>query len=147
MNALEFFVGMTVVDRDKLYRKQAASKCLKRTVKLSFLRKNAKRIWLVLEGDDGGQVYLTVRLDMLGEGACFAQLLKRLDTAAWPANDGDGRGWYLQLTEHQRLGVNGGMGGGRLRDGVWLHEEFHRDKKWRKMVREELKLKKGTRIS
>ena len=41
----------------------------------------------------------------------------------------------------------GGMGGGRLRDGVWLHKEFHQDEKWRKMVRAELKLKKGTRIS
>jgi len=39
------------------------------------------------------------------------------------------------------------MGGGRLRDGVWLHKEFHQDEKWRKMVRAELKLKKGTRIS
>ena len=115
-------------------------------MKLSFLRKNAKRIWLVLEGDHGGQIYLTVRLDKLGDGALFASLLKKLDTAAWPEND-LGDSWDLYLTDHPRRGVEGGMGGGRLRDGVWLHEEFHRDKKWRKMVREELKLKKGTRIS
>src|SRR3989339_1650587 len=120
MKALRISVGASVDGLDKLWQ-AASEESLKLNV--SFLRKNVSRIWLVFEGDFGGQIYLTARLDKLGDGACFVLLLDKLDTAAWSTNDGDGKSWHLFLTDHPRRGVNGGMGGGRLRAGVWLHKE------------------------
>ena len=102
--------------------------------------------WLVLEGDFGGQIYLTVRLDKLGEGASSTSLLLALDKAAWASNEGVGRDVYLVTTNNPDEGVIGGMGGGKLIDGVWLHKEIHINK-WRKAIRTALRLDDATRIS
>lgn len=74
---------------------------------------------VVLEGDYGGQIYLTcparlVKCDL----DTLEQLLADLDGMAW--RDSDGARVFF---EHQPIGagVTGGMGGGRVTDGVWLH--------------------------
>lgn len=84
-------------------------------------------VWLVLEGDWGGQIYLTVPWSSLGEDPKVLPLLKGLDREAWSCNRGDGRNAYLYSPserEQKGRGVPGGMGGGRLKDGLWLHREF-----------------------
>lgn len=77
--------------------------------------------WLVLEGDWGGQIYLTVPWHLVGKGANIISLLAQLDRLAWPSNEHDGVNVYLTDEMH---GVSGGMGGGKLEDGLWLHPEF-----------------------
>lgn len=77
-------------------------------------------VWLVLEGDWGGQIYLTVPWHLVGENAKIGNLLTRLDKLCWPYNKGDGASAYL--IDGVTVGVCGGMGGGGLNeDGLWLH--------------------------
>lgn len=99
--------------------------------------------WLVLEGDWGGQIYLTVPWRLLGEDPKVLPLLKDLDREAWPSNRGEGRNAYLyspREREQQGRGVPGGMGGGRLTDDLWLHRTFAFG--WRQTARELLGLVK-----
>ena len=101
-------------------------------------------VWLVLEGDWGGQIYLTVPWNLLGEDAKVLPLLKGLDREAWACNDGDGRQAYLYSPRErgQRTrGVAGGMGGGRLTDGIWLHHTFGYG--WHQEARQLLGLEKS----
>jgi hypothetical protein len=121
------------------------------------MSKNGKSGWLVLKGDWGGQIYLTVPAKLVGRGADIATLLRELDAAAWSCNEGDGASYYyakdgrstLLAKLFKRVGrsdlsrknwVIGGMGGGYLTDGLWLHEEFS-DTHWTARARELLKLK------
>lgn len=100
-------------------------------------------VWLVLEGDWGGQVYLTVPWSLLGENPNVLPLLKGLDREAWSCNRGDGRRAYLYSPrEHgsRTRRVSGGMGGGRLADGVWLHSSFPGG--WHREARKMLGLEK-----
>lgn len=111
-----------------------------------------ENLWLVLEGDWSGQVYLTVPLRCIPrfvvqktndyeillvgrpeprdyEGWIqlirVQRLLRELDRIAWPCNQGEGRGVsVVRLLPHHDPVVGGGMGGGRLTDGIWLHDEF-----------------------
>lgn len=79
---------------------------------------------MVLEGDWGGQVYLTVPLRRIGPNAQLETLLARLDRIAWPSNGGQGRRAYMKAAS-VREGISGGMGGGRVfSHAVWLHPEF-----------------------
>lgn len=77
---------------------------------------------VILEGDDGGQVYLTVpaRLVRCSEQT-LATLLADLDARAWRDLE-SARVFY----ERRAIGagVGGGMGGGRVIDGVWVHPEL-----------------------
>lgn len=108
--------------------------------------RDATRMWLVMEGDWGGQIYLTVRLDKLGKDVDPNDLLRALDTRAWGCNEGEGLSASFLTTKHPHKGVIGGMGGGKLLDGVWIHQEFN-IAKWRRQIRTALKLDKSTRIS
>jgi hypothetical protein len=84
--------------------------------------------WLVLEGDWGGQIYLTIPWRLVGHDALVGALLHWLDWLAWECNEGDGaRASLYDPTRHgddPEEGIDGGMGGGELRDGLWLHDEF-----------------------
>jgi len=75
---------------------------------------------VIMEGDYGGQIYLTcpVRLVRCTQ-AVLEQLLNDIDDYRWC--DPSGAGLYFELG---RTGtrVAGGMGGGAIIDGVWLHE-------------------------
>ena len=77
---------------------------------------------VVLEGDWGGTIYATcpARLIRCDEGT-LGQLLHDLDAVIWPGQP-DGAGVY-----YERLPVGspvpGGMGGGMVIDGVWVHDK------------------------
>jgi hypothetical protein len=74
---------------------------------------------VVFEGDDGGQVYLVcpARAVHCSEEA-LRFLLKEIDSRQW--NDPSAARIYF---ERLPVGspVPGGMGGGRVTDGLWLH--------------------------
>lgn len=76
---------------------------------------------VILEGDDGGQIYVVVPARMVAcSQARLEQLLRDLDAIAWACNDG----WGAHLVFEQLAPgspVAGGMGGGRLTAGVWVH--------------------------
>jgi hypothetical protein len=74
---------------------------------------------VVMQGDEGGTIYLAcpVRLVRCDESV-LKSLLLDLDTLEW--NSPDSAGVYF---EHAPVGsgIAGGMGGGAVTDGVWLH--------------------------
>ena len=74
---------------------------------------------LVFEGDYGGMIYLTVpaRLISCGEDT-LEQLLADIDDVCW--GDSGGAGLYFEALP-VGSSVAGGMGGGRVVEGVWLH--------------------------
>ena len=80
---------------------------------------------VVLEGDNGGQIYVVCPASLVRcSDASLKQLLDDLDVIAWPP-DGDPRGTGLSYERHTvGEGIAGGMGGGLVTDGVWIHEEF-----------------------
>ncbi|MFN3431388.1 MAG: tetratricopeptide repeat protein [Candidatus Sericytochromatia bacterium] len=77
---------------------------------------------VIAEGDSGGQVYFTcpVRLIRCTEAELML-LLEDVDATRWGAFDNGGAGLY-----YERLsvgdGVWGGMGGGVINEGVWVHD-------------------------
>lgn len=79
---------------------------------------------VVLEGDWGGQVYVVAPARLVRcSAATLEQLLRDLDDIAWPVNGGEGAGVYY---ERRAVGgyIAGGMRGGRVIDGIWIHDEF-----------------------
>ena len=80
--------------------------------------------WLVLEGDWGGQIYLTVPLAWVqATEQEIRDLLCAVDAACWACNRGEGAAAYV----HQGNagdGIPGGMGGGIVLNGLWLTEEL-----------------------
>ncbi|HLL89198.1 MAG TPA: hypothetical protein VK324_07835 [Tepidisphaeraceae bacterium] len=76
----------------------------------------------VMEGDYGGQIYFTcpVRHIRCTPNA-LKQLLDDLDESQWC--DPGGAGLYYEVGA-SGSGVAGGMGGGAVIDGVWLHREL-----------------------
>lgn len=76
---------------------------------------------VILEGDDGGQIYVVapVRLVRCSE-EFLEQLLVDLDEICWPGNDPGMRHLvYERLPEG--AAVAGGMGGGEVSRGIWVH--------------------------
>jgi hypothetical protein len=81
-----------------------------------------RRVYLVMEGDYGGQVFLTVPLDLLGPNAKPKELLRLFDEVFW--NEPEGARMYLQPVKNLRHGPFGGMGGGKfLPNAPWVHED------------------------
>jgi hypothetical protein len=79
---------------------------------------------LVMEGDDGGQIYVACPLDVVGASEeTLRRLLDDLDALAWSTSDPD-----AAELRFERLpagsGVAGGMGGGRVLPEIWVHAEF-----------------------
>jgi hypothetical protein len=74
---------------------------------------------VIFEGDDGGTIYLTipVREVACGEPA-LRQLLLDIDTMCWSDHS-------MASTVYEIVSVGaivaGGMGGGQVTDGLWLH--------------------------
>jgi hypothetical protein len=100
--------------------------------------------WLVLEGDWGGQIYLTVPSHLVGEGARVDELLEKLDAFAWDCNEGDGRSVYLYEPEADELafaddGSTVGTTGYRFMDRLWIHPEF-KDGTWTTLAKQLLLL-------
>jgi len=79
---------------------------------------------VILEGDDGGQVYVVCPASMVKcVEELLSQLLRDLDEIAWSGNDPDmARVFYERCAVGS--GVAGGMGGAVVREGIWIHDEF-----------------------
>jgi hypothetical protein len=80
---------------------------------------------VVLEGDWGGQIYLVCPASLVGcSDAALKALLDDLDVIAWPPDgEPEGRGIYYERHAIGE-GIPGGMGGGVVTEGLWIHEEF-----------------------
>jgi ribosomal protein L24E len=76
----------------------------------------------VLEGDWGGQVYLTIPITLTTERKVRAAL-PIIDALEWETNEGEGAACYTQDSDSEE-GVWGGMGGGLMTDGLWLHDSL-----------------------
>jgi hypothetical protein len=79
--------------------------------------------YAVLEGDDGGMIYVVApaRTVKTGEDGLSA-LLQDLDEIAWSGGQPDMRQIYF---EKRGPGiVPGGMGGGEASGQVWIHRQF-----------------------
>ena len=78
---------------------------------------------VILEGDYGGQIYLTCPVGMVHcSPEALRQLLVEIDAKCWACNEGEGAGIYYER-KPAGSGVWGGMGGGAVTTGLWLHEE------------------------
>ncbi|MEK7554836.1 MAG: hypothetical protein AAB518_02540 [Patescibacteria group bacterium] len=78
--------------------------------------------YLIMEGDDGGQIYLSIpaKLITIPEVNC-QKLLEAIDGAIW----GDlemARICYERIEINQ--GIVGGMGGGMATSSLWLHNNL-----------------------
>jgi hypothetical protein len=79
---------------------------------------------LILQGDDGGQIYLVVRaIDVKCPAEALEKLLVDLDEIAWPGNDTNMRRIYYERRPDGES-IAGGMGGGLVSRTPWIHEEF-----------------------
>ncbi|WP_025678832.1 hypothetical protein [Paenibacillus massiliensis] len=91
----------------------------------SFLQaKNTNGTYVIMEGDWGGQIYLSCPMDIV---KCNEDTLKNLlidlDIIAWECNEGEGIGLYYEVPQPGE-GIGGGMGGGEITEKLWIHEEF-----------------------
>ena len=82
--------------------------------------------YVVMEGDWGGQIYLTAPVRLV---RCtmkdLERLLARLDRIAWLCNEGEGCGVFFE--RHATFeGIPSGMGGGVTTEDVWLHPDLRR---------------------
>lgn len=79
---------------------------------------------VILEGDDGGQIYVVCPASIVKcAEESLSELLRDLDEIAWPGNDPDmARVFYERRAVGS--GVTGGMGGAVVREGIWIHDEF-----------------------
>lgn len=77
---------------------------------------------VVMEGDYGGQIYVVcpVRLVACSEAA-LKMLLTDLDQMVW--DDPNGTALCFEARPRAEV-VSGGMGGGLVREGVWLHRDL-----------------------
>jgi hypothetical protein len=77
---------------------------------------------VIMQGDDGGSIYLTCPIEHV---RCDEQTLRRLlldlDALVW--KDSTLAGLFFELAP-VGAGVAGGMGGGMVVDGLWLHPEL-----------------------
>lgn len=86
-----------------------------------------KDLYLVMEGDWGGQIYLTVPAKFVDcDDAALMPLLEEIDGIAWGCNAGDGKSKYFleKLDEPDGDIVYGGMGCGYMEAGLWVHPQL-----------------------
>lgn len=84
--------------------------------------KAAPQAALILEGDYGGQILLTCPVALIG---CTDARIHRLSVELQQLCWGDPHGSGVQFEPlGPGDGVAGGMGGGVVTDGLWLHEEL-----------------------
>lgn len=79
---------------------------------------------VILEGDDGGQIYVVCPASLVKcSEEALNHLLRDLDTIAWPHNDlHSARLFYEQLAVGSP--VFGGMGGATVTEDIWIHQKF-----------------------
>lgn len=84
--------------------------------------KNTKNGYVIFEGDDGGQIYLTCPMKYVNcNHNILLRLLNDIDKMFW--NDESAcRVFYEAFAVNS--GVWGGMGGGVAIDGLWTHDSL-----------------------
>ena len=111
-----------------LPKDEAALNAFKEEVERLRREKPRARLYLVLEGDWGGQIFLTIPCKQVGPKAKVATLLRKINWLAWHCNcdrrHDDGSTFYVYPARSNEKGVGGGMGGGALTKSLWLHKEF-----------------------
>ncbi len=76
---------------------------------------------VVLEGDWGGQIYVTCPASVVRcDAATLDRMLRDIDTVAWPHNREGGARVFFER-HHLGAGIAGGMGGGVVAADVWVH--------------------------
>ena len=79
---------------------------------------------VILEGDDGGQVYVVCAASMVKcSEESLSELLRDLDEIAWPGNDADMAKVFYERRAAES-DVAGGTGGAVVAEGIWIHDEF-----------------------
>ena len=88
--------------------------------------KNKKNYYLVMEGDCGGQIYLTCPVNLIKCSECILyEILIAIDKNQWPENDISMRNIFYEPFELNQ-GVLGGMGGGIvLEKEIWIHPNLN----------------------
>ncbi len=82
------------------------------------------RSYVVIEGDWGGQVYLTCPAKLvLCDEMRLHELMIELNRLAWDEEDGEGGSVYYDQFDVGDLAF-GGMGGGPITGELWIHDEF-----------------------
>lgn len=81
-----------------------------------------RRLYLVFQGDYGGQIYLTVPWAKVGPNAKIDELLETMDRCRW--HDQNGASAYIYDAKPGEMGIAGGMGGLQLTDSLCLHFTF-----------------------
>lgn len=84
--------------------------------------KKESNAYVIMDGDDGGQIYLVCPVERVN---CTYEalniLLHDLDALAW--NDESMAGLYYEVHEPGEV-ISGGMGGGRAETELWIHERL-----------------------
>jgi hypothetical protein len=100
---------------------------------------------MVMEADAGGQILLTCPVKyVLADVTVLARLLSDLETISWgpgfdPDDPGPSVNAAMYFESHARGEViGGGMGGGEVVDGLWLHPRLDRELFLRKPVEDVL---------
>ena len=86
--------------------------------------RNISNAIVVLDGDYGGQVYATCPVKHLNPTITHEQLeaiCKQLSAVEWNQDDDWQVSYQIKEVGH---GVWGGMGGGRVEDGLWMHPKL-----------------------
>jgi hypothetical protein len=79
---------------------------------------------VILEGDDGGQVYVVSPAAMVRcSDEALEDLLRDLDKIAWPHNPPDMARVFFERHEVGEP-IWGGMGGATVIADIWIHPEF-----------------------
>ena len=79
---------------------------------------------VILEGDDGGQIYVVCFASLVKcSEDILDQLLRDLDEIAWPENDPDMAKIFYER-HPTGAGIAGGMGGALVTEDIWVHNEF-----------------------
>ena len=78
----------------------------------------------ILQGDDGGQIYVVcLAAQVVCSELTLSILLQDLDEIAWPENYPDMRRIYYERRP-VGTGIGGGMGGAAVTTEPWIHQEF-----------------------
>jgi hypothetical protein len=106
-----------------LRRMIADSKGMQYRAFRSFLEaKSSPDSIAIFEGDYGGQIYLVARVSRIScSEHILVHLLDELDSLEW--KDPQGAGLFFEEAEIGQS-IPGGMGGGIVKDGTWIHPKL-----------------------
>jgi hypothetical protein len=86
--------------------------------------KESEKGCVIFEGDYGGQIFLTCPMKYINcSHETLTRLLKDIDKICWDCNDGEGCDVFYEDYEVGD-GVWGGMGGGIVINGLWIHPDI-----------------------